>query len=133
MTSRNGSRRDAVAAGHSVGEFSSAAKPSQQAAQPQAGARSRTELAATWPPTAEVARQAGHDDRTLPLQAIRRKCLDCSCYQPSEVRQCEAVNCPLWPFRAGKYPAGRHKPKNPDTDRDSEQGDPFHGRPRVAP
>ena len=34
----------------------------------------------------------------------RAKCLDCSCYQASEVRLCAAVKCPLWPFRAGKHP-----------------------------
>ena len=61
------------------------------------------ELAATWPPTAAVAREAGHRPQS-PLRAIRAKCLDCSCYQASEVRLCEAIKCPLWPFRAGKHP-----------------------------
>lgn len=88
--------------------------------------KSRTELAATWPPTAAVAREAGHDDRTLPLQAIRSKCLDCSCYQQSEVRLCEAVKCPLWPFRAGRYPVGRREPKNPDPYPDFERGEAIH-------
>jgi hypothetical protein len=83
--------------------------------------KSRTDLAATWPPTADVARAAGHDDRTLPLQAIRAKCLDCSCYQQSEVRLCEAIKCPLWPFRAGRYPLGRREPKNPEPFPDFEQ------------
>jgi hypothetical protein len=63
----------------------------------------RTELASVWPPTAGVAREAGHQ-QISPLEAIRLKCLDCSCYQPSEIRLCEAVTCPLWPFRAGKHP-----------------------------
>ena len=63
----------------------------------------RSELAAIWPPTVEAARQAGHEQQS-PLRAIRAKCLDCSCYQPSEVRLCEAVRCPLWPFRAGRHP-----------------------------
>jgi hypothetical protein len=39
------------------------------------------------------------------LQAIRRKCLDCSCYQPSEVRNCGLTVCVLWPFRLGRDPA----------------------------
>ena len=65
--------------------------------------KSRTERDAVWPPTAEIARQAGHTPAS-PLKAIRAKCLDCSCYQISEVRLCEAVNCPLWPFRAAKHP-----------------------------
>lgn len=63
----------------------------------------RIALAAVWPPTAEVARTAGHKPMS-PLTAIRRKCLDCSCYQPGEVRQCQAIACPLWPFRAGRHP-----------------------------
>jgi hypothetical protein len=63
----------------------------------------RTELASIWPPTAAIAREAGHK-QTTPLEAIRLKCLDCCCYQPSEVRLCEAVTCPSWPFRAGKHP-----------------------------
>src|SRR6476620_12574415 len=63
----------------------------------------RTELAAIWPPTASAAREAGHKPQS-PLQAIREKCRDCSCYQLNEIRLCEAVNCALWPFRAGKHP-----------------------------
>jgi hypothetical protein len=38
------------------------------------------------------------------LKAIRMKCLDCCCYQISEVARCTAVNCPLWPFRMGTNP-----------------------------
>ena len=38
------------------------------------------------------------------LQAIRRKCLDCSCFQPSEVRECLLSTCDLWPFRLGRDP-----------------------------
>jgi hypothetical protein len=34
---------------------------------------SRTELSAVWPPNVEAALDAGHDNRTLPLQAIRAK------------------------------------------------------------
>ena len=94
---------------------------------------SRTELAAAWLPTADVTRAAGHDNRTLPLQAIRAKCRDCSCGNVAEVRRCEAVKCPLWPFRAGRYPAGRREPKNPDTVRDFQQRPPFQKRPRVRP
>lgn len=42
-----------------------------------------------------------------PLHAIRSKCLDCTCHQPKEVRQCPATSCALWPFRMGKRPATR--------------------------
>ena len=38
------------------------------------------------------------------LQAIRRKCLDCSCYQPIEVRNCHLSTCDLWPYRLGRDP-----------------------------
>lgn len=42
--------------------------------------------------------------KLTPIKAIRAKCLDCSCWQPSEVRNCTAVDCPLHPFRLGKNP-----------------------------
>lgn len=73
----------------------------------------RSLLASVWPPSVEAVRQAGHKP-SLPLEAIRRKCLDCSCYQPSEVRSCEALECSLWPFRAGRYPVGTRAPEKPD-------------------
>ena len=38
------------------------------------------------------------------LHAVRQKCLDCSCYQPSEVRDCRLAECSLWPFRLGRDP-----------------------------
>lgn len=63
----------------------------------------RTQLASVWPPTATVAAEAGHK-RQSPMEAIRAKCLDCCCGQKSEIRLCEAVSCPLWPFRAGSHP-----------------------------
>jgi hypothetical protein len=79
-----------------------------------------TELAAIWPPTADVSREAGHKPMS-PLKAIRAKCLDCSCYQASEVRLCEAVKCPLWPFRAGKHPWWGEGEKTSQTLTDSER------------
>ena len=72
---------------------------------------SRTELAAVRQPTADVAREAGHAP-VSPLKAIRAKCQDCSYLQPSEIRLCEAVNCALWPFRAGKHPLVGRRRKN---------------------
>ena len=39
------------------------------------------------------------------LTAIRRKCLDCSCDQPSEVRECPVISCDLWLYRFGSDPA----------------------------
>ena len=38
------------------------------------------------------------------LRTIRDKCLDCSCYQPQEVRLCPVCTCPLHPFRMGMDP-----------------------------
>lgn len=38
-------------------------------------------------------------------KAIRAKCLDCSNYQQTEVRECPVVRCPLWPWRMGKQPS----------------------------
>jgi len=43
--------------------------------------------------------------RLTPLQAIRAKCLDCTCWQPKEVRLCPCEDCPLYPYRLGKNPA----------------------------
>ena len=42
--------------------------------------------------------------KTAILQAIRHKCLDCSVYQPIEVRECPVSTCGLWPFRFGVDP-----------------------------
>jgi hypothetical protein len=39
------------------------------------------------------------------LQAIRQKCLDCSCQQPGEVRACPVTTCDLWPYRFGRDPS----------------------------
>ena len=40
-----------------------------------------------------------------PIKAIRKKCLDCTCYQPKEIRLCPVVNCPLYPYRMGTRPS----------------------------
>jgi len=45
-----------------------------------------------------------------PLRTIRRKCYDCSCHQPGEIRFCSAIECPLWPYRLG------HRPTDADTE-----------------
>jgi len=39
-----------------------------------------------------------------PLKAIRAKYLDCSCGSCAEVRKCEAIDCPLFPYRFGHNP-----------------------------
>jgi len=82
----------------------------------------RTDLATVWPPTAEIAGQAGHKP-VSPMKAIRQKCLDCCCNQPSEVRACEATKCALWPFRAGQHPYTSGRMKNPLQEADFETGE----------
>ncbi len=39
-----------------------------------------------------------------PIKAIRAKCLECSGFQPKEVRECQIDTCPLFPFRMGTNP-----------------------------
>ena len=42
-----------------------------------------------------------------PLKAIRLQCLECSNYQPKEVRECLIKECAIYPFRFGKNPNRR--------------------------
>ena len=37
-----------------------------------------------------------------PLKAIRKKCLDCSGNDKTEVRKCPLKDCPLYPYRSGR-------------------------------
>lgn len=39
-----------------------------------------------------------------PLKAIRAKCLECSNYQPKEVRFCLITECALYTYRSGHNP-----------------------------
>lgn len=39
-----------------------------------------------------------------PIKAIRANCIECSSNQPKEVRECQVVNCALFPYRFGKNP-----------------------------
>ena len=50
-------------------------------------------------------RDLGHP-KSYP-KIIRAKCLDCCGDQPSEVRKCVMVDCPLWPLRMGVNPFHR--------------------------
>jgi len=34
-------------------------------------------------------------------KAIRAKCLDCTCGNAKEVRECEITSCALWSYRMG--------------------------------
>lgn len=40
-----------------------------------------------------------------PIKAIRAKCMDCTCYQPKEIRECRIITCALWPYRMGRRPS----------------------------
>jgi hypothetical protein len=42
--------------------------------------------------------------KLTPVKAIRQKCLECSSFQPSEVRKCDIAECPLYLYRLGKRP-----------------------------
>jgi len=46
--------------------------------------------------------------KLTPLQAIRRKCLDCMCFQPNEVKLCPSEDCLLFPYRFGRNPYHTH-------------------------
>ncbi len=39
-----------------------------------------------------------------PIKAIRKKCLECCGNHYSEIRHCEIIDCPLFPYRLGKRP-----------------------------
>ena len=37
-----------------------------------------------------------------PLTGIRAFCVQCKYWRPGEVRKCQEMSCPLWPFRMGR-------------------------------
>ena len=39
-----------------------------------------------------------------PIKAIRKKCLDCTCGQPKEIRLCTVINCANYAYRMGTRP-----------------------------
>ena len=41
------------------------------------------------------------------MSAIREKCLECSNWSFTEVRECPCKDCALYPFRYGRYPQKR--------------------------
>ena len=49
-----------------------------------------------------------------PMRAIREKCLDCSCQQPMEVKECAVKTCALHPFRMGKNPYRAKRVMSPE-------------------
>jgi hypothetical protein len=53
--------------------------------------------------TQDELRASGHEPMS-PLEALRRRCLDCCVGQANEVAVCPVVQCPSWPFRMGTNP-----------------------------
>jgi len=49
-----------------------------------------------------------------PMRAIREKCLDCSCQQPMEVKECTVKTCALHPFRMGVNPFRTKRVMSPE-------------------
>lgn len=54
------------------------------------------------------------EKQLTPVKAIRAKCIDCCCGEKKEIRECNMIECPLWPYRMGKRPTV-------DTDIDSNK------------
>lgn len=47
--------------------------------------------------------------------AVKAKCLDCMCWQATEVKNCTVSACPLWEVRPyAKHPKRRREKKAPD-------------------
>lgn len=42
--------------------------------------------------------------KRTPIKAIRAKCLDCTCGQVAEIRECPIKECPLYEYRMGHRP-----------------------------
>ena len=57
-----------------------------------------------------------------PVQAIRAKCIDCSGGSRAEVRRCLLRDCPLHPFRMGRNPNCRRRPRKPEQDGQNQEG-----------
>ena len=51
-------------------------------------------------------------ENNTPMKAIRLKCLQCTCEQFTEVRECPIKDCALYPYRMG------HRPKKEKTDQE---------------
>ena len=49
-----------------------------------------------------------------PMRAIREKCLDCTCQQPVEVKECTVKACALHPFRMGVNPFRTKRVMSPE-------------------
>jgi hypothetical protein len=50
-----------------------------------------------------------------PIKAIRAKCRECGGNHTKVIRRCQAITCPLFPYRMGKRPTSSTDPKKPET------------------
>lgn len=55
--------------------------------------------------------QGGHN-ATTPMQALRRKCIDCTAGEYSRITGCRKFDCQLFPLRMGRRPKGSRPLKN---------------------
>jgi hypothetical protein len=56
----------------------------------------------------DLLNRIGHEKMPL-LKVIRAECLACSGRSLAEARRCTAVDCALWPYRAGTNPFSERK------------------------
>ena len=49
-----------------------------------------------------------------PLKAIREKCMQCTCGQRIEIRNCTVKTCALYGFRMGHKPKDEEEPEEGD-------------------
>ena len=55
-----------------------------------------------WEFTTEELHSVRSQYYNTPMRVIRQKCLECSCWNTAEVKECPTVNCALWEYRSGK-------------------------------
>ncbi len=55
--------------------------------------------------------------KVTPMRQIRKKCLECCCGNPVEVRLCDITSCPLHIYRFG------HRPQQEPAEVEDMEGD----------
>jgi hypothetical protein len=47
-------------------------------------------------------------ENILPIRkAAKMKCMDCTCGERNEARECTVTSCAIWPYRGGINPKGK--------------------------
>ena len=54
-------------------------------------------------------------ERKSRAAAVKAKCLDCCCWQRTEIVACQADTCPLWAYRPYQNAEGNSTPAKIDT------------------